>query len=1179
MFISNLEMIGFKSFASRTKIEFRSGMMSVVGPNGCGKTNIVDAIRWVLGEQRTSALRADRMEAVIFNGTQFRRPLGMAEVTLTIENDKKLLPSPFSEVAITRRLYRSGESEYLINRTPCRLRDIHDMFTDTGFGHSAYSIIELQMVEGIISGPSEARRNLIEEAAGVAKFKARRNSAERRLISTSESLIRLEDVYSEIEKRYRSLKRQASRARRYQNLARALQLRILVDLAEERVDILNKRHPLEATLQELENQIEEVESAIEAANRKLTTMEARELTLIDRFNRSQNTLKQLDRREAEMNGEIALTRQRITFLKDGMNNADQYHSELNKTINNSRDALKTANIDVSNLESKFEEMKDYLADLEVQFADTKTKYESTQKTINIIRREEENARQKLASHMEGIRSRKNENYRLNNAISKLNKERENIKQNIEVETNKQAQIQQENAIDEKRLKEITDSQKKTIEALNKAHKTHADVLSAKARAAAEVEAAKTALSAHHARASSSIVLPETLKNITSEEKLTPIGERIECQQEYRAALGAALRSILDAFDRPDEEAAFGIAEKFQPPENAVLRFPMKTTISYQLSAVSHRPNIAGCLYAPDLVTNQDDFGDFLRQRLSDVIVVPDKQALRSIIPYASEHGLRLVTLAGECFEPDGVLYAGRLDPDAMQIGWSSKLKEFEHNYSSAKKNLTNAENEVKTASNTLKKTEIDTTEHREKNRELEDKIIAVKRCIESLDMKIDGNHNRLHEIDREVLKLQQRQQKTTIPDDVSGLKKNLEKTVADAVEARKKTLKEFQAAEKQRIRIAETRASVSAELSRYTERINTARNAVDFNKQTINQASADLATHDAKITNSKTELDRVNKASENIVKQLEFIELEKKDTSDKLNKIKDERNALRNERDNVKNSSTEAQTRQKDALKQRSELEGQVIGLRERLREVDRRLEEETHVQPSTVGLETAKSAISELEAIEYADLSAEKLRTRINSLGPINMVALDELKPVEERYRFLTDQKQDLENGIEVLEETIDRINSEARRRFRETFDKVNLNFQELFRTLFEGGEARIHIEGDDPLEADIKISVTPTGKKLQALSMLSGGEKALTAIALIFAIYEVRPSPFCVLDEIDAPLDDANVMRFNKLVNQYAQNTQYMIVTHNKRTMSEADSLVGVTLGGDGTSHLVSVKLEKEA
>lgn len=290
-------MIGFKSFASKTIIEFRPGITAVVGPNGCGKSNIVDSIRWVLGEQKTSTLRAERMEAVIFNGTQKRRPLGMSEVTLTIENDKGKLPLEYAEVAVTRRLFRSGESEYRINRTPSRLRDIHDLFVDTGLGHGAYSIIELSMVEGIITGPPDSRRILIEEAAGIAKYRSRRQSTEKRLVATRENLVRLEDIYQEIEKRYRTLKRQASRARSYQALGRALELRILADLAEERVEITGLLRPLESQLLDLGQNLEESEQKGEELANLISQREARDLTLLDQLNRAQDLQRHLFRRE------------------------------------------------------------------------------------------------------------------------------------------------------------------------------------------------------------------------------------------------------------------------------------------------------------------------------------------------------------------------------------------------------------------------------------------------------------------------------------------------------------------------------------------------------------------------------------------------------------------------------------------------------------------------------------------------------------------------------------------------------------------------------------------------------------------------------------------------------------------------------------------------------------------
>ncbi len=374
------------------------------------------------------------------------------------------------------------------------------------------------------------------------------------------------------------------------------------------------------------------------------------------------------------------------------------------------------------------------------------------------------------------------------------------------------------------------------------------------------------------------------------------------------------------------------------------------------------------------------------------------------------------------------------------------------------------------------------------------------------------------------------------------------------------------------------RAVVNTEAARYSERLEGAKKSVERFTGEAESATEDFARLNARIAESGVEHDRIKQAGANIRAQIELNNSEKNDVLDVIESVRRLRNELKEKRADTTNRLNDAQEKQKLALRERSGLEADVIGFRERLREVDRRLREDAYVKPDAVSELSLSNAEAELQE---AFPGSEKpsyilLKTRLQSMGLVNMLALEELPDVEERYLFLSDQKVDLETGIEVLEETIDRINHEARRIFRDTFDKICVNFHEIFHVLFEGGEAQVTLMDGDPLEADIRILATPSGKKLQPLTMLSGGEKALTAIALLFAIYKVRPSPFCVLDEVDAPLDDANVNRFNRLIRRFAVDTQFLIVTHNKRTMEAADCLYGVTLGEDASSRMVSVKIE---
>ena len=1174
MFITSLEMIGFKSFASRVLIEFRPGIMAVVGPNGCGKTNIVDAVRWVLGEQRTSTLRAERMEAVIFNGTPHRRPLGMTDVTLTIENTKGILPSPYTEVAITRRLFRSGESEYLINRNPSRLRDISDMFADTGLGNTAYSIIELAMVEGIITGPSETRRVLLEEAAGVARYKSRRQAAIRRLLSTRENLSRIDDIYQEVERNYRSLKRQASRARRYQTLTRALQLRLLADLSDERLDILEKRKPLENRLTELQDEQHDAEIEGARATSDLLSLEGRELAIIDKYRRAQDSMKRIERSEAELDREKALTEQRIRFLETEISESEKRHAELTERIGQVEEQTESTHREAEELKERLDETKADLVELEKRTSRIADDLEIARKKAAEARRSEAEAEQKLSSYRDRTGKHESENRRLTERIEALTEQLGNLTKHISSMESNLAEAGKKHESALKARRDCLNRSEAAESDLETARTAHSKALTLQARRTAELEAAGTALKAHHAQSGSPSTRPESLRRIAEDEALRNIGDRIECLDEHRAAIAAALFNVLEALDRPTLQDAMEIARTVSKGEQADLRYPVAEKHNRGLDKLP--PEAAGCLFGPDLVKNKGELGDFIRHRLSDVVLTPDLETLASLAQVAAKRGLRLVSPEGVLLEPDGVLHAGKVDPDGLQVGWLARLHELEEGLSSAEAALDEVTKTVKTTAGNLADAERKAAAAREALKNCEDGVAESMRQIAAFDAELSRGQERHRELGAEITRSQHELDQLH-PADIS--KPYIDKLQADLEGCSRQhstAVQELQSLEQAKVEITAERSTKAVESARLGERLASAEKNLERYAREARTATDNMAALNARLAENNSEQKRVRQAAENIAAQIGLQQREKAEIESTIENLRAQRAEIKEKRDATTSLLNDTQERQKDVLKEQNKVEAEVITFRERLREVDRRLSEEGGINPNTVTQSSQDEAVAELEEIGFADKPLEQLRTRLQSIGPVNMLALEEIKDVEERYRFLSDQKADLENGIEVLEETIDRINQEARRIFREAFNRINENFQEIFHSLFEGGEARLTLLDGDPLEAEIRILATPSGKKLQPLSMLSGGEKALTAIALLFGIYRVRPSPFCILDEVDAPLDDANVVRFNRLVRQYAVDTQFLIVTHNKRTMEAADCLYGVTLGEDGSSKMVSVRIK---
>ena len=1171
MFISRLELTGFKSFASRTLLEFKPGVMAVVGPNGCGKTNIVDAIRWVLGEQRTGALRAERMEAVIFNGTSKRKPVGMSEVILTIENDKGVLPSPYTEIAIARRLFRSGESEYLINRNPSRLRDINDMFADTGLGSSAYSIIELAMVEGIVSGPPAVRRQLFEEAAGVSRYKSRRLAAQKRLEFTRENLHRVDDIYQEIEKSYQTLKRQATRARRYQQFAQAIRHRLIADLAEERLDLISRRSPLESRLKELEIEREQAETAATQATSELLALEGRELSLTDRSNRTQDTLKRLDRREAEMQGELALIRQRIEYLNRELKQGNGRRTELSTASGHWEEQRRNAVTGTAELKNLAEAQQQRRRELETEVSKLTEASEKLRLEVAAARETEIQAQQAAIEYRDKFgsenESRQRSEIHLSTRVeenNRLTSELELLKRNYsEAAATREKLTQQHQAV----IGKLESAE----QSLDQARQRGDEALKARGAAAAAAEAASAALEAHRAQPAFRRP-PEALQKLFPKGKFQSLAARLECLPEHRAALTIALYGILDSVDLP-QDSGIKLPDLSHQDGSSILRLPVSQ--ARDRAEKSWGKEIRGSIPGAALVQNQDELGTFLRSRLSDLLLVPDFESLVKYADRARELGVKLVTPKGELLEPDGVLFIGSIDPKSAKVGWEAMGKQLEAAFWSAASEWKKSELDLEAATLELKSAGQAVEELRRSRRLAEDELDQAERRYRNLDQEIKHTQDRLGQLKTDMENLRRELQSLSDDQFDPAELKRLEAAWESARVVSERLQGELRELDAQRNTLSHTLSRVVAELASASERMAFADREADRSETESRKAGADLAALEARMAEAGVELERVQQAEMDNQAQLGLLAREKDDVTRTADAARNERTAIKTARDAANNKLNQAQKQQKASYQERTQVETDSVTIRERLREVDRRLVEDAEFQPGDVDESTPQNMLAALGELDLADVSAEKLKIRLQSLGPVNMLALEELKAVEERYRFLTDQKKDLERGIEVLNETIDRINFDARRLFRETIEQINIHFQDTFRTLFEGGEARVTLAEGDPLEADIRIWATPSGKKLQSLSMLSGGEKALTAVALLFSIYRARPTPFCILDEVDAPLDDANVTRFNKLLRQHTRDTQFLIVTHNKRTMEAADCLYGVTLAEDGTSRIVSVTI----
>ncbi|MDP2360528.1 MAG: chromosome segregation protein SMC [bacterium] len=1180
MYLSRLDLYGFKSFAQRTVLELSSGVTCVVGPNGCGKTNILDAVRWVLGEQRSATLRSDRMESVIFAGSLQRRPLGMAEVSLTIENSRGILPVEYGEIVLTRRLYRSGESEYLMNRQPCRLKDINDLFMDTGMGAGSYSVIELKMVEDLLSDRPEERRQLFEEAAGITKYKHRRRAALRKLEETRQHMLRLEDVVAEAERQVAALKRQVGRTERHRDLSRELRE---TELSLAREDLLRwsaRLAPLRRRLEEGGLATARLEAEL-ARQGSLLSSQANELLRAEEaVAEGDLVLRQRWEDCRRLEDEALVARERLKALERDQARLEREAAELEPRLRESRGRE-------SLLARQVEEAGARQAELDAALEKAASLAGQAESRLDNLRGQLELARARVLD--------------LLGKQSNLGSEQAAAAAGLEGHRRRCADLEADQAqLGEERTKRA--GLRQEVEGrLAKAQAGKREREESRRQAGEEVEAAREGL--QEARAQ--------LQELRSEERALE-GRRQLLEQLLsrfegvpggaRAVLEAGLPGVPDMLGNlvhaeaehlPALESALGEAAGWILVEDGaaahaaaqVLRRAGKGGCTLarldRLPPVAERAESAPAGCRPLLGVLRcdgrvrpllehllagcwlvDDAGVAPWESAAGLFVLPDGESRRP--PFLSRHGrgggghLGLRYQVEHMQEDGAALAARRTEQESLVAAREELLQQ-------RRLALEGAEAAVQAAAGELRDLE------RERER------LALEE--ERAGRDAEGARRSLTTLAGQVRELETRER---------SLRRQLDDLQAGRDEAegenlRLATLLDEQAA-RTRILVEERGAAQMAaaggllQLEAHRREREDLRRFLAEGGVRLARAAGERSEGEERRTRLGErlgELERLQIAAALAREEEEARQEERRARQAELRgrqrELREGEDALRSRRDGLKDEGHQAE------LEARG-LEARIAALVERIQ-----AEHELVLEPPAPGsLEEAPAGDDEAadEARrEEARRRVVELKDALRRLGPVNLLAIEEFEEESRRAGFLRAQLNDLLEAEAMLKETIGRINRVARELFEETFSSIRANFEYLFRKLFTDGRADLALEGEDPLEAEIQISATPSGKRIQNLMLMSGGEKTLTAIALLFAIYMVKPSPFCILDEVDAPLDDANIARFNTLIQEFSGMTQFIIITHNKKTMGYADQLYGVTMAEEGVSSIVSVQFHEGA
>ena len=1172
MYLSKLEIIGFKSFANKTLLKFDSGMTSIVGPNGCGKTNVVDAIRWALGEQKAGTLRSDVMENVIFNGSRTRKPLGMSEVSLTIENTKGILPTEYSEVTITRRLFRSGESEYLLNKAQCRLKDIVELFMDTGMGANAYSVIELKMIETILSDRTEERRKLFEEAAGVTKYKARRKEALRRLDQVTADLEKIDSIIKEVTKNVGSLERQAEKAERYNAISATLRTSE-IELMEREFSLAHKNlAPLRNVLKEHEETRSHLSSELAKFESLIDLISKEEQEIEDQLRISERTLKEKNETFGRLRETIVGTEERIISLGTQFDAAQKDIERLETDGKTLAETLYQHSSIVSKLQAdsesqtKLKEVASATYNTARSVLDIKhSGFQTAQREVSSLLDE----RDELSSGAAQARARLEELSRRSDQITseeeRLSGHRDDLKKK---ETS--SSIEHENA-----LRVLADSEQIRREAQQRREslKSMIDGLQSKSfgiqkeigQHLSKIEFLTSLVERSLGTSEGAEFLIKNHAWSKSGGPMTVL-DAINTTPEYRVAIENAL----------GEAGQYFIADTRAEAMNAIesLRHSQKGKATFICLDEIPRNSNTGDGSALGVTTFDSHYRNLYT-------ILLGATATASTLPEAFDllksrsHIDKVVTLEGEVVTRSGILRGGsKKNSEGSLIGKQQQIAELNTKANALKEHVEAIDKEIQEANSEYEK--IGLKDFEEQLQQAQQVFRNAERSLEQFSYELKRTTEQLTTIAKEKQELAVRHAEQTLHlEEIVPALEELEEKYQNANQRLVQAQTEVQSAERSLSSASETytQAQVSAAeaqsvLDRTRSEINRLEHEIAAGKILLEEKKADCRRFVAEKNSNEGKIAELQTMLATLESEIGVSETQHRTVLDQ----KKEKQALAQKyRDGLR----EQRQQHEKTISATHELELKIQEIESKIANILLRAGEEFQIE----GFEIREYAEDDPFSFGEAREAIQQLKQSIRNLGNVNQLAYEEFTREKQRQEFLTAQRKDLADAQTTLLETIEEINTTATTKFLETFEQVRIYFQDIFRSLFtEGDECELKLEDGDPLEAQIEIIARPRGKKPHGIESLSGGEKTMTAIALLFAIYLVKPSPFCILDEVDAPLDDANIDRFLQLVKRFTKETQFIVVTHNKRTMAAADALYGVTQEEDGVSKIVSVRLRKE-
>lgn len=1168
MRLKSLEIKGFKSFADKTIVNFDDNITGIVGPNGCGKSNIVDSIRWVIGEQKISHLRSENLDSLVFNGSKTRSASGLAEVSLTFENTKNLLPTEFSTVTITRKFYKSGESEYRLNDVQCRLKDIQNLFMDTGVSTDSYAIIELGMVDDLIKDKENSRRRMLEQAAGISIYKTRKKEARQKLDATEQDLARIEDLLFEINNQLKSLESQAKKAEKYHEIKKDYR-EISIELAKAALEgfnltykELNEQHDVETDRKvRMEAEIASEEAALEQEKVAFIEKERQLQSMQHAFN---ELVQQVRSKENDKN----LAAQRLEYLKERENNLREFLQKAEGQLKGIDESIAFTQLQVEEEGGRLENLAEQLQQLQNDVAVKREALDEKRRLVDSLRSEYQHVQRQQFDAEKKVAVADTSVQNLQRLISQIEDERaQRDEERHRLDGERQVK-EKELAIKKTDLEQLQQHQEQTKEQILQTQSLLDGLRNELAEETRKLDARKNEHDLLKSMIDSMEGYPDSVKflhNNNNWNHASPIlSDVLYVKEEYRTALENVLEPYLSYYVVNNLQEGLQAVRLLDENKKGKANFFLLDKINHREQGASGH-SLEGALPALSVVEVDEKYRALAEHLLGNVYIADNEAALEN------SNGFVVIERSGKYVKGKYSLTGGSVGLiEGKKIGRVKNLEKLQEQIMAQDEVVEKLRAEIQTRHNEVIAFNEDLRENalRETEREIQqltNQVFALQNKLENLQSMQATSHHRLEELQQNME--QTHQSVATVRSELLEYNEQLQAFGSKLAEADE----QFKSVEAAYNEASQQYNEFNLNVTRQQSKINALKQELDFKNNQLQDLGQQISSNTTSLSDTSASIEQSSGALKDIEEEL--LELVRRRANEEQ---------ILNEADqtyyNIRNQLNEKESELRHKIKDKEQVEHLLIAIKDKLNELKlqlagtrERLDVEFRIKLEDI-LDEARNSETALEELQE---KADRMKKRLENLGEVNPTAIEAFTEMKKRYEFIVEQKNDLVTAKDSLLKTIEEVEATANQKFLETFEMVRDNFRKVFKTLFtEDDQCDLVLDNPDNLaETGIDVFARPKGKRPTSLTQLSGGERTLTATALLFAIYLIKPAPFCILDEVDAPLDDANVGKFTNMIRQFSENSQFIIVTHNKTTMSTVDVIYGVTMQEPGVSKLVSV------